>query len=314
MSTKKIGCVFINIDCNKQVYGSDNFKTNDFFSYNAINSFKKWHPEVDIHYITDDNFTEYLTELGIEEYYNNISLIRLLMTKALMDLKKYEKVIVLGIDTFTCAPLTEFINNNIDDMVCSSGPPYHFLQTEYWKPNVEVFEYNGMLSRDVSFINADVYCVNNIKMANELYDITLKYWTEHADQGGINYCYVNQNDLGIKVKIVDFPYVKTDVLYNVRSKGIACGGNQMYRGEVYSGNYKDPSSSVIGNVYPTSTYNVKDNKLFTSDGKQIKVFHYAEALGGKTKEEYNITLNEIKTLWFNQETKQFLREQCNMNF
>jgi hypothetical protein len=80
------------------------------------------------------------------------------------------------------------------------------------------------------------------------------------------------------------------------------------------GNYKDSKSRVIGDVYPTSTYHIKDNKLFTLDNKQIKVFHYAEALGVKTKEEYNETLYEMKTLWFNKETKEFLKEQCNMNF
>jgi hypothetical protein len=95
---------------------------------------------------------------------------------------------------------------------------------------------------------------------------------------------------------------------------MAHGGNQMYKGKLYSGNYKDPNSRVIGDVYPTSTYHVEDNKLFTPDNKQIKVFHYAEALGVKTKEEYNETLHEMKTLWFNEETKQFLIEQCNMNF
>jgi hypothetical protein len=95
---------------------------------------------------------------------------------------------------------------------------------------------------------------------------------------------------------------------------MAHGGNQMYQGNLYNGNYKDPNSRVIGDVYPTSTYHVRDNKLFTSDNKQIKVFHYAEALGVKTKDEYNETLNEMKTLWFNEETKQFLKEQCNMNF
>jgi hypothetical protein len=95
---------------------------------------------------------------------------------------------------------------------------------------------------------------------------------------------------------------------------MACGGNQMHRGNLYNGNYKDPNSSVVGNIYPTSTYHVKDNKLFTPDNKQIKVFHYAEALGVKTREEYNETLHEMKTIWFNDETKQFLNEQCNCNF
>ena len=59
---------------------------------------------------------------------------------------------------------------------------------------------------------------------------------------------------------------------------------------------------------------MKDNKLFTKDNKQIKVFHYAEALGVKTKEEYNETLYEIKNKWFNFETIQFLETQCNCKF
>jgi hypothetical protein len=68
----------------------------------------------------------------------------------------------------------------------------------------------------------------------------------------------------------------------------------MWEGKVYSGNYKDPSSQVVSEIYPTSEYYVKDNKLFTKDHKQIKVFHYAEALGVKTPEEYKETLDEIK--------------------
>ena len=130
----------------------------------------------------------------------------------------------------------------------------------------------------------------------------------------MNYLNQNQNNLGIKVNIVDFPYLKANSLSNVRSKGEACGGNQMYKGKVYSGNYKDHNSIVINDVYPTYTYYVKDNKLYTKDNKQIKVFHYAEALGVKTKEEYAETLLEIKTRWFNDKTIEFLINKCNCIF
>jgi hypothetical protein len=231
-----------------------------------------------------------------------------------MLIKGYSKIIRLGVDTLTCSRLDEFLDNDEPDVIFSSGPPYSFLQTKYWKPKTEVFEYEGNSYQDVSFINADVTCINNSKMATLLHDITFQYWTEHQDQGGMNYCYINQKELGINAKIVDFPYVKTKVLYNVRSKGVACGGNQMYRGQVWSGNYKDPNSIVIGNVYPTSTYRIKDNKLYTQDSKQIKVFHYAEALGVKSKEEYNETIEEIKHKWFNKETMDFLEQQCNCKF
>jgi hypothetical protein len=298
----KIACVFLHITNHE----GNNYQKDDFFAPNAINSFKKWHPNVDIHHITNDNFNSYLKDLNITEYYDSVGLIRVYIIRELFRLKNYDKVIMLGLDTFTCSYLDEFINNDIDDMICSSGPPYSFLKTEYWAPK--------FIDGDVDFINADVACFNNFKSADMLIEKSIEFWTNHAEQGGMNYLYQNQDQLNIKVSIVDFPYNKTKSLYNVRSKGMACGGNQMYRGNLYNGNYKDPNSSVIGNIYPTSTYHVKDNKLFTPDNKQIKVFHYAEALGVKTKEEYNETLHEMKTVWFNDETKQFLNEQCNCNF
>jgi hypothetical protein len=161
------------------------------------------------------------------------------------------------------------------------------------------------MHQDVDFINADVVCFNSLKGAKMVYEKSLEFWTNHAEQGGMKYCYQNQESLDIKVDIVDFPYAKSPFLYNVRSKGTACGGNQMYKGNLYSGNYKDPNNVIVGNVYPTYEYYIKDNKLFTKDHKQIKVFHYAEALGVKTKEEYNETLYEIKNKWFNPETIEF---------
>jgi hypothetical protein len=302
MSDKKIGCLFLHLSNDE----GSNYKEDTFFAPNAINSFKKWHPNVDIHHITNDNFQTYLKDLNITEYYDSLGLIRIYLIKELLAQKGYDKIIMLGLDTFTCSYLDDFINNDEDDLICSSGPPYSFMKTDYWAPKV--------VDGDVDFINADVACFNNVKAADMLISKSIEFWTNHCEQGGMNYLYQNQKSLDIKVNIVDFPYNKVNSLYNVRSKGMAHGGNQMYKGKLYSGNYKDPNSRVIGDVYPTSTYHVRDNKLFTPDNKQIKVFHYAEALGVKTKEEYNETIYEMKNIWFNEETKQFLKEQCNMNF
>jgi hypothetical protein len=298
----KIGCVFLNITNHE----GSNYEEDTFFAPNAIESFKKWHPDVHIHYINNDSFKGYLRELNITEYYDAVGLIRIYIIRELLRTQGYKKIIMLGLDTFTCSYLDEFMNNDTDDMICSSGPPYSFMKTDYWAPK--------FVDGDVDFINADVACFNKWEAADMLINKSIEFWTNHSEQGGMNYIYQNQDSLGIKVSIVDFPYNKANSLYNVRSKGAAYGGNQMYKGKLYNGNYKDPNSRVIGDVYPTSTYHVKDNKLFTPDNKQIKVFHYAEALGVKTKEEYNETLYEMKTLWFNKETKEFLKEQCNMNF
>jgi hypothetical protein len=302
----KIGCVFLQISNHE----GSNYQKDDFFAPNAINSFKKWHPDVDIHHITNDNLADYLADLNIDEYYDTLGLIRVYIVRGLLSQKGYDKIIMLGVDTITCSYLDEIINNNVDDLICSSGPPYTFSKTEYWAPQAVQFEYDGNLHYDVDFINADVTCFNNFKAADLVIEKSIEFWTDHSEQGGMNYLYQNQKALGIKVSIVDFPYVKSKSLYNLRSKGAACGGNQMYEGKLYNGNYKDPNSSVIGDVYPTSTYYVENNKLYTSDHKQIKVFHYCEALGIIPRDEYNKTLNEMKTMWFNEETKQFLRNQC----
>ena len=306
----KIGCVFLQISNHE----GDNYQKDNFFAPNAINSFKKWHPDIDIHYITNDNFEKYLIDLNITEYYDAVGLIRIYIIRELLNQKGYDKIIMLGLDTFTCSYLDEFINNNTDDLICSSGPPYDFLKTEYWAPKRIEFRHDNNMYYDVDFINADVACFNNFKAADLLIKKSIEFWTDHSEQGGMNYLYQNQESLDIKVSIVDFPYIKAQSLYNVRSKKEASGGNQMYKGKLYSGNYKDPNSVVIGNIYPTSTYYIENNKLYTNDNKQIKVFHYAEALGVKTKGEYNETLHEIKTLWFNKETIEFLTNQCNCKF
>ena len=72
--SKKIGCLFFNISLfNKNAPNKkENFKNDTFFVNNAINSFKVFHPDVDIHYITDDNFGQYLEELDINEYYDDL--------------------------------------------------------------------------------------------------------------------------------------------------------------------------------------------------------------------------------------------------
>jgi hypothetical protein len=305
----KVACVFLHITNHE----GDNYQKDDFFAPNAINSFKKWHPKVDIHYITNNNFHEYLENLNITEYYDSVGLIRVYIIRELFRVKGYDKVIMLGLDTFTCSYLDEFINDNKNDLICSSGPPYSFIQTEFWSPKITQYKYEDKIYQDVDFINADVACFNNFKSADILIEKSIEFWTNHAEQGGMNYLYQNQNQLDIKVNIVDFPYMKTKSLYNVRSKGAACGGLQMVKGKLLNGR----QGQVIGDIYPTTTYYVKDNKLFTQDHKQIKVFHYAEGLGTRTpadEQTYDEAVNEMKTIWFNDETKQFLREQCNCNF
>jgi hypothetical protein len=84
MSDKKIGCFFLQIS--NEEY--DNYQKDDFLVPNAINSFKKWHPEVDIHHVTNDNFESYLKDLNITDYYDNLGLIRIHLIRELIKHKK----------------------------------------------------------------------------------------------------------------------------------------------------------------------------------------------------------------------------------
>ena len=305
----KVACVFFSVS-NDDL---DNYIEDDFFGPNALNSFKEWHPDIDTHFIDDNNFKEYLSQLSITEYFDNLGVVRIHIIKELMKLKGYTKVIMLGIDTLTCSRLDEFLDNNTTDMICSSGPQYQ-IGTEYWQAPIEQFStHDGHSYQDVAFINADVTCFNNLKSVEVLYDVSIKYWTDHAEQGGMNYCYSNQKELGISVKIVDYPYLSAQSLYNVRSKGIAAGGYQMIGGKVLNGR----KGAVVSDVYPTSEYYVEDDKLYTKDHKQIKVFHYAEGLGVRSDEDeqtYDEAVHEMKTMWFNRNTLDFLTQKCKCNF
>jgi hypothetical protein len=307
----KIGCLFINIS--DDYYVNNNYlKDNDeFFIPNAINSFKKWHPEIEVHYVNNDNLQEYCKKLGLEEIYNHISLIRLSLVIGLMKYYQYDKIFFLGIDTITCSRLEEFLNDNESDAIYTLGPP-QYVETEYWKsPIIEFKEENGIY-RDVAFINGDVACYNNVDTIELVRNLTIEKWHGHVDQGTMNYLYINQNEYNKKVKIVDFPYYKSPVVYNVRSKGVV-GGYCLVRGNVLSGR----NGSIISTRYPMLDFYIDNNQLYTKDHKQIRVFHYCEGLSIRTNNDemsYEESVNEIKTMWFNPDTISFFKEQCNCIF
>jgi len=305
---KRIACLFINI-----TLGKNNYHNDTFFIPNAINSFKKWNPEIDVHFVDDSNFVEYCEKLNIKEYYDNVGLLKIHLAKEMFSKLNYDKVISIGIDTFTCARVDEFIDNDTDDLICTSGA-FHMVSNEFFTTPVIEFVDNNRVYKDVAFINGDVICINNQRAANILYDVSIQNWSNHAEQGGMNICYIQQKELGLKVSIVDFPYHRTKILYNIRSKGVV-GGYCMIRGKVLNGRRGD----VISNVYPTTEFYINDKKLYTRDHKQIKIFHYCEGLGTKKIEDddeltVDEQVHEMKTMWFNKETIEFLKKECDCSF
>ena len=295
----RIACLMINY--------SSKYK-DEFFSGNAINSFKKWHSDIELLYITNHNYEEYKP---LDEH-DNKSIVRVQIIRDLLKTNKYHKIIMLGLDTITCARLDEFIDDNMNDVLCTAGPSLQCKTLGWESPLVQYLhpnQYNTHIL-EYLFINADVCCFNTYKGAKDVVDMSLKFYSEHAEQGCLNYCMLNRQQLGLNIDVIDFPYLLKDFTYNVKSKGIASGGDSMVNNIVTHG-YK---GSIVGFVYPTSEYYTKNKKLFTQDHKHIKVFHYAEGLGCKSDEERNKIIHEIKTIWFNQETIDFFKNECGCNF
>jgi hypothetical protein len=306
----KVGCLFVNI--NDDYFNNNYTKDNDeFFVPNAINSFKKWHPDVEVHYINNNNLQEYCDILGFEEMYNSVVLIRMLLAIGLIKYHQYDKMFILGIDTLTCSRLEEFLNDNESDAIYTLGPP-QYVETEHWKSPIVEFREEDIVYRDVAFINGDIACYNNSDTIELVLNLTVEKWNAQMDQSTMNYLYINQKEYNKKIKIVDFPYYKSPVVYNVRSKGVI-GGYCLIRGKVLNGR----RGSVISDRYPMLDFYVKENQLYTKDQKQIRIFHYCEGLGYRTEEDemtYEEQINEMKTIWFNKETIDFLKNTCNCVF
>jgi len=180
----------------------------------------------------------------------------------------------------------EFLDNNTTDILCTLNYPKP-EGTEYWQNPVEDF---GTF-QDTPNINADVICFNNADALKRVIDLSIEHYTYFSIQGGLNELYSNKT--GESMRIVDYPYLPSKVVYNARSKGV------MFTNQI-SGN---PNS-------PVKRFKVEDKKLFTEDGKHIKVFHYIEGLGGRPIEDFNKLINDFKYDWFNEDTKRFFREEC----
>lgn len=261
----------------------------------AIDSFSKWNPEVDIHIIDYTNKKQWDSELKYYEAGDELFIMQYIYAYEIMKQYDYDKIISLGCDTITCARLDEFLDDNTTDILCTLNYPKP-EGTEYWQNPIETFgSYAEEKYQDTPNINADVVCFNNSDALKKVIDLSIEHYTYFSIQGGLNELYSNpESNPGFSMKIVDYPYKGSGVVYNARSKGV------MFTNQI-SGN---PNS-------PVKQFKVIDNELFTQDYKQIKVWHYIEGLGGRPREKFDELINDFKTSWFNEETKKFFNEQCN---
>ena len=296
----KIGCLITQVTLPGNTFtveGVDQARY-DELAQCSLNSFKKFHPDVELHYVNDSNLSEYH-----EKYFksfdlvDHIGIVRYMLAYDMMLQNNYDKIIVLGCDTITCARMDEFIDNNEDILATLNYPCQE--STEYWQtPYFEIAP--GVY--DHGNINADVVCFNNPAALKKVIDLSVEHFTHFGEQGALNE--LAWVDKSYSVKIVDFPYPTSPVVYNARSKGVF--GTSM----IVNGVLAKHGPPLDGTPSPLKRFYVKDNNLYTGDHKQIKCFHFVEGLGGRSDEEFNAIMNDFKYKWFNVDTIKYFKEQC----
>jgi hypothetical protein len=130
--------------------------------------------------------------------------------------------------------------------------------------------------------NGDVICFNNRRVIEDALYLTRNYCTEYYEQGAIDILLLGENKK-YSYNIVD----AENVIYNCRYKG--CGDDGPY------------------------AFTVTDGKIYTK-GRQLKVLHFVNGIGKLNKKEFEEYLNGWKFKRFNEETKNFMREKCNIGF
>ena len=193
--------------------------------------------------------------------------------------------------------MDEFIDNNEDVLATLNYPCQEstdYWTTPYFEIAPDVYDHGN--------INADVVCFNNPAALKKVIDLSIEHFTHFGEQGALNE--LAWVDKSYSVKIVDFPYPTSSVVYNARSKGVF-GTNMIVNGVLAK--YGPP---LDGTPSPLKRFYINDNKLYTGDNKQIKCFHFVEGLGGRSDEEFNAIINDFKYKWFNEDTIKFFKEQC----
>ena len=304
MKTKKIGCLILQVtlpdNYHEPMNDLDQSRYNELAKC-AVDSFKKYHPDVETHYVHDGNFEEYYdTYFKSYDLINNVGIVKYMLAYDLMLSKGYKKLIILGADTITCARMEEFTAFKYfeyKDVLATLNYPCQ-ESTEYW--TTPYFEISPGVY-DHGNINADVVCFNNSNALKKVIDLSIEHYTHYSEQGGLNE--LAWVDKSYSVNIIDFPYPTSKVVYNARAKGVF-GTNMIVKGLLAK------HGDLDGQLAPTKKYYVSEDKLYTHDHKQIKCFHFVEGLGGRSDKEFYEIMNDFRYNWFNEETKQFFINKC----
>jgi len=305
----------------------------------AKNSFKKWHPEVDLYHINEKNEHTFscLSEKKNKSIVNSGK--RLLIAKELLDNRGYERVIILGADTITCSYLGAFL-----EPLASVG--YRGTRQGHTDPHIIAtfdYDYPLMTKRfrqsilgDEQHLNADAVCFTSVKPINLILKLLEKPEGQmciagknnYGEQAALNAVFYDK-DNGIVGAWAEAPPMASFafynlkqmasevplVLYNVRAKSTLFSD---YRDE-HGNRYFEYRKVLCDSKHKpwkefTERFRVRKGSLVAGDGRIIKLWHYCEGFGSGTVEQMEESLSQWKTEFFNEETKKFFREECDCEF
>lgn len=186
-------------------------------------------------------------------------------------------------------------------------------------------------------LNADVVCFNSLHALNLVVE-TSPLHLSHFEQGALNEVFFD-NSNGVTGALIEethsdmardgrsHPDVRTmgdhflfpqpnewnsqNVCYNVLSKSTL----YLDREDEYGNRHLDVSIVIPMSSHKpwkpfVSIFSVDNGKLFTGDGRQIKVWHYCESFGSLVDTESAELINKWIFEWFNEDTKTFFKDYC----
>ncbi len=277
----------------------------------AVRSFKKHHPDIPLHVVNDDSLHLYEKSVKyLDGAWKNADtserkkipgVFKFMVAAEIMVKHKYDKIIILGADTITCARLDEFLDDDEHDILGTLDYPYPLVDGGWLLAGDD--EVDGY------HLNADVLCIRGTQPLLQMIRESSRF-PHYAEQGALNFVTwmtYDSCDLDTRkysCRIVDGPYETSDVVYNVRSKGnIPLPPDYQGKNTKYPC-YEKPWAPFL------QKFSVNDGKLYDNNNKHVKVWHYCDGFGSMSDEEYDKIMNNYTLKWFNDETKDFFKEHC----
>lgn len=267
------------------VFALRHYKMWDIIYKNCINSWKRFHPDIEMIVVHDDDITETIDWSSPCD----LSIIRLKYCRNMFE-KGYTKVFMIGLDVFCTSRWDEFINDNETPLLAVLGGCYCI--------NPEI-KFNYLLMPQHNWyenmsIVSDLTCFNKKFVLDDLLSIMQKY--KQHDNHAID-IYVNELKPE-NCRVVDFPYFIKDFVYGFKSVGLLGGGCVNKDGTIKWG-FDGP---VIGKFSPTTRWLPIDDKLYNHVGKNVKALFFDKE-----------TTRDNKHIYYNKETLDWFKIYCDID-